>query len=58
MKREKVYVVVDEFEGAYVGTADEILEWAHEKQININECEANELGAEVYTILSFKRKGE
>jgi hypothetical protein len=41
------YVCVDEYEGAYIGTIEQILEWQEEQGIPFLRCRYYKLGDEV-----------
>jgi len=43
----KLYAVIDEYKGGYVGTIDEILEWLVENDCGYGEQKFYEVGKEV-----------
>ncbi len=52
MNDKQKYVISNEYEGAFVGTLDEISEWAGDRGVNVFDSEFYALGDEVSLKLS------
>jgi len=52
MNKEPLFAAIDEYEGGFVGTLNEVQEWMENKGIALSSCEFYEVGRKVSVFLS------
>ena len=52
MSKEQLYAAIDNYEGGFVGTLNEVQEWMENKNISLSSCEFYEVRRKVSVFLS------